>query len=531
MKGCRCEVNLRHALRAAIVQRSVALVRFCVLLTVIGVLLSTTGCNYIPWPDTFGAVTPPNSKRSLNGLGVHKRMWETAGARVLTPQKLSPRLDDMEVLVLVGASYEPPGRLARDWLEQWLDNARGRTVIYFGRDFDAETLYREQTLAAVAPAAQDQAAEMLAVREAKQFVERLEQVPEDIFCRWFFLRTSARPIVQRQFTGAWASKLNELSGEWPIHTLLEPPESQLRNKKPSWLTGGAPPKLTPVQKLTSGDDAEQELGDKEVQRSVWQPNEIASDESWQSEWDAAGESEVLLAGADGEPLIHRLTSDKFGGSQILIVANGAPFLNGALVQPLHRKIGELIIAECLPAKRVGLVSYNQAGLLISQIDAGDQVNVGMELLTVWPLSAITMHAAFLGILLCFMLLPILGRPQGLPPRSVTDFGLHVEAMGQMLFESRDSNFAVRMIRNYFVKVRDETPPEWLMELGTSELISPIQSASLTIASQPPVSSEITAASTASTLPSSPTPPATPPTATAEVLPPSPTNQSPVDPLS
>lgn len=62
-----------------LVHRTVLFGRCLTLLSISAALLSTTGCNYLPWPDSFGAVTPPNSSRSLNGLGVHKRMWETAG--------------------------------------------------------------------------------------------------------------------------------------------------------------------------------------------------------------------------------------------------------------------------------------------------------------------------------------------------------------------------------------------------------------------------------------------------------------------
>lgn len=257
----------------------------------------------------------------------------------------------------------------RDWLENWLGEASGRTVIYFGRDFDADLLYREQTLADVAPSEQARRT-CWHFAGPKQFAERLEQNPEDIFCRWFMLRTSARPTVHRQFSGEWSQGLQDVPGEWQVRTMLEPPTGDLKSTKPSWLAGAAKPKLTPIKKLSAGDDAKQEVGDKEVQRSVWVPDEIANDEAWQAEWNAAGESTVLLAGADGEPLIHRITSDDFDGSQILVVANGVkPFLNGAMVQPLHLCIGELVIEACLPAKRVGLVSYGESGLLISQIDA------------------------------------------------------------------------------------------------------------------------------------------------------------------
>jgi hypothetical protein len=494
---------------------------------VLGSLL-TSGCNYFVWPESFGDVTPPNSIQSLNGLGVHKRMWETAGARVLTPQKLSPRLDDFDVLVLVGKTYGPPGRLARDWLENWLREGEGRSVVYFGRDFDANLLYRNQTLEELNPADQLLSKNFVALREADLFADRLAHFPEDVFCRWFFVKASSRPTVHQSFTGPWSPALSGLAGGWPVRTILQPPESDLQLKKPSWISGASKKKLVPVRKFQLGDDSEQVLGDKEVQRSVWVPEEIDTDELWQEEWDLAGSPEVLLAGSGGEPLVFRISSPDFPDGQILIVANGAPFLNGNMVLPLHRKIGEMVIEECLPAKRVGLVSYGENGLLISQIDAGGKSNVGMELLTVWPMSAITMHAAFLGIVVCFVLLPILGRPQKLSPRSVTDFGLHVEAVGQMLLETRDIRYAVTMIRDYFCKVRKENPPEWLGDLAEVEFDrTPVARRSESGDATPVAGSSLSPEDVGATAFS----PYLPPLPDLNAPPASPTNKPPVDPLS
>lgn len=426
-----------------------------------------SGCSYVPWPESFGEVSGPNATRSLNGMGVHRRMWESAGARVLTPQKLSPRLDSIDTIVLIGSSYQPPGTLARDWLEKWLAEKSGRTVVYFGRDFDAGLMYREETLNQVAETQHDRAQVQLASNRAAIYVNRRVQIPEDTFCRWFFLRASARPTVHATFTGPWASELAGLEGKWPTGVLLEPPENDLKNRKPSWITGSKPA-LAPARSFIVGADGDQALGDKEVQRSIWKSNELEDAKAWDAEWDLAGDVKVLLSGGDGAPLVHRITHAKFRGSKILIVANGAPFLNGSLIKPLHRKIGELIIQECLPVKRVAMIEFNENGLLLSNIENGGTTDFGMQVLTVWPLSAITMHAAFLGIIAFVVLLPILGRPQSLARRSVTDFGLHVEAMGRMMFESRDLLFGLKSIQDYFTKVRREAPPDWLIQLTAQE---------------------------------------------------------------
>ena len=426
-----------------------------------------TGCGYFPWPESYGEPTGTLSTRGLNGAGVHRRMWETAGVKVLAPQKLSSRLSKVDSIVLIGTTYRPPGRLAREWLEKWLKEKSGRTVVYFGRDFDAVEVYRKDTLDLVAPADRLRAETQLASRQATNYVTRFQEVPESTFCRWFYLRNNAPPTEYTSFTGPWADELQGLEGEWPVAMLLEPPDAKLKSKKPTWING-VTPAVVPQRTLMRGVDDEESLGEKEVQRSIWRAEELKDADSWDAEWSAAGQAEVLLAGSDEVPLIHRVTHSDFNGSQILIVANGAPFLNGSLVKPLHRRISELVIKECLPAKRVAMIRFDESGLLISNAPPGSETDFGMQLLTVWPLSAITMHAAFLGIIAFAVLLPILGRPQKLLQRSVTDFGLHVEAMGRMLFESRDLMYGLRSITDYFTKVRREVPPPWVAQMAAAE---------------------------------------------------------------
>lgn len=476
-----------------------------------------SGCSYLPWPESFGEVSGANSMRGLNGMGAHRRMWESTGARVLTPHKLSPRLDSIDTIVLIGSSYEPPGSLARDWLEKWLGEKSGRTVVYFGRDFDASLMYREETLNQVAEKQRSRAQTQLASKLAEKFVVRSSAIPEDTFCRWFFLRTSARPTVHESFTGPWSDALKGLEGNWPTGVLLEPPDSKLKNKKPSWITSTKPALAPPPTRVfVPGLDDSQELGDKEVQRSIWKTDELEDSKAWDAEWQLAGEAQLLLAGQNGAPLVYRIEHSKFTGSKILIVANGAPFLNGSLVKPLQRKLSELIIEECLPAKRVAMIEYNENGLLLSNVDSGSETDFGVALLTVWPLSAITMHAAFFGIIAFAVLLPILGRPQSLTRRTITDFGLHVEAMGRMMFESRDLMYGIKSIQDYFSKVRRETPPEWLTQMATHEAQ---QQAALMAAK---LNSNKAASPTApsSSAPSSTVPP-----------PDKPTNGTPPDPVS
>ncbi len=428
------------------------------------------GCSsWLPEMVPFGAVTAPDHNRSLNGLGLHRKMWEAAGAKVLTPVKLSPKLDDMDVIVLVGQTYEPPGLGSRRWLENWLAEGDDRTVVYFGRDFSADIYMRRETLVKLPAQDQVRGEELLAQREAGELSERLQQLTNPIFCGWFYLDTQRRSVPYDAFSGEWTDddrfaeldqNLDSLKGKWPVRVALQPPDNPKWGKsQPSWLSKRRQPNLSQPAEPAQSDDTE-----ALVQQSKWMPHEYDTEEKWESAMADVPISRVLLAADDGQPLVFQLTSEDFGSGQILIVANGAPLLNGSLVEPLHQRIGERLIETCLPASRVALIAYDRSGLTISNVPEKDLRAAGLEMLTVWPLSGITMPAALLGIVVCLALWPILGRPQRLVQRSVSDFGLHVEAIGRMLYEARDVGHAQTVIREYFSKVRGEVPPSWLEKL-------------------------------------------------------------------
>lgn len=431
-------------------------------------LLVLGGCgSWLPEMTPYGAVAPPDHNRSLNGLGVVRKLFERGGAKCITPQKLSPKLESVEVIVLVGQSYAPPGKTARDWLENWLAQSTGRTLIYFGRDFNAEIYYRQQTLSELPPEDRTRGEQLLALAEASEFSQQLQELPESTFCRWFYLQTDVPLRTLTDFSGAWARDLPDDSNGWPVGVTLRPPkERNWQADKPSWLTAPAN-NLAPANTT----NAEVENDDALVQQSIWTPDELDSDESWNREFRDLADSEVLLAGADGTPLVFKLTSDRFPGSQIFIATNGAPLLNGSLVEPMFQSIGERIVQRALPAKRVALLAYSRAGILIADTPEADRRGAGLEMLVTWPLSAVTMPAALLGIIICASLLPILGRPQKLQRRSVSDFGLHVEAIGRMMVEAGDLAHAKRTIVDYFQRVKGEKPPTWVQEIDVAASVT------------------------------------------------------------
>ncbi len=429
-----------------------------------GTVLAIPGCWHAPLVEDYGAVRGRTAVHSLNGLGFHRELWESAGTRVLLPSKLSPRLETYDTLVLVGRDYGPPGRDARQWLEEWLERKEGRTVVYFGRDFNAAIYYRQRTLDRVRPDLQPRARQAIALKQIEEFNIRAAQLPENTFAEWFYFDVERPERRYTRFAGPWAEDLEGREGYWPVRTALLPPGPQWRDALPSWLENSTkpPPRFDPGPVL----------GDDSIGRSRWGYWEYTTIEQWQAAFDKLPEHDLLLRADDGTPLVFRIPVGPRGNSQILIVANGAPLLAGSMVDPLHRRVGEKLVEQCMPAHRVGLLQYGQAGLLISEVPEPDQRGIGLEMLTVWPLSAITMPAALLGILLCVALFPIFGRPRRLPRRTTSDFGMHVEAVGQLLQKTHDRSFALQAIHDYFWTVRNEPPPAWLIRELESSMPKP-----------------------------------------------------------
>jgi hypothetical protein len=59
-----------------------------------------------------------------------------------------------------------------------------------------------------------------------------------------------------------------------------------------------------------------------------------------------------------------------------------------------------------------------------------------------------LHLAVVGIILCFSRFPIFGRARDLEPSGVSDFGRHVQALGELLQRSGDTAHAAARLSHY-----------------------------------------------------------------------------------
>lgn len=351
----------------------------------------------------YGRRQGPGVDKSVNGTGVLAKMFRESGHKVFSWTSLSPRLRQRaDCIVWFPDNFQPPSQEVRDWLEKWLTDKPGRTLIYVGRDFDAAWSYWEK----VEPlASEDQRAEVRRRRAAARadFLVARRKIPNAADCDWFTIEERYRP-----------RKVRSLEGD------------------PDWLEGIDPAGL------------EIELSGRMLPSSY---------------------ADVVLA-SEGDMLV---SVESWDESRAILVANGSFLLNLPLVNHEHRKLaGKLIDAVGrVPAggcsQTVVFLESDSRGPPVREKDPTTRLPTGLGIFNIWPTNWILLHLAVAGIIFCFSRWPIFGRPLDPEPPPPSDFGRHVEALGELLERSGDAGFAAARLAHC---------RETLMPPGKAETRSP-----------------------------------------------------------
>lgn len=143
--------------------------------------------------------------------------------------------------------------------------------------------------------------------------------------------------------------------------------------------------------------------------------------------------------SSGDLLAARARLRHWDESQLILVANGSFLLNLPLVNREHRKLaGKLIETAGSP----GRVVFLESGPGGPSIDPPQADNSFWNVFGAWPLNAILLHLAAVGLIFCFARWPIFGRPRVPPEQTTSDFGKHVDALGELLRRTKDRNYAL-----------------------------------------------------------------------------------------
>jgi len=370
------------------------------------------GCGTQEIDRTYGKRRGAEGEASVNGTAVLARMFELAGHEVRTRSYLSPRAEEFDVIVWFPDDFQPPGEEPQEFLEEWLYGGRGRTLIYVGRDYDAAIDYWESMMTGAPP---EQSVEILRrlARARAEHARARAVMPEAAECRWFQVRRGGTP------RGAGRR------GETPA--MLQGPWADAGPFRSSALAGGDVVSLEP-RKEPVLDDFDERL-----------------------------DTEIWLS-ADRVPLVWRVSSSSWDEGQIIVIHNGSFLLNLPLVEHEHRKLAGKLIDACGSApKKVMFLESEAPGVTIFEEEPGTKYPTGFEAFTVWPLNAILLHFIVLGLTILACRWTVFGRPRELPRPPVSDFGRHVEALGELLARTQDHAYAESRLAEYHRQTATDRP--------------------------------------------------------------------------
>lgn len=396
--------------------------RWTILMVLMGVAVS--GCSRLD--TTYGKSSGAEGQKSLNGFGVLREVYRRQGWKDRTIARLSERSNSIDAIVWTPTVNDPLDQDAVDWFEEWLERG-DKTLVWVLRDYQTEDAYWHRAARLAEPE------------------QRVEYRRRTARSRIEYLRTllERRPLI----TNGW------LTAE-----PLDPPEAIGTTTGPWAAVGSFAPSARLEYKLREFDES-----DRTAAGQVSSPFSLESGFS-----DTDADFAPLLESEDGIPLIARVSHPTWNDSQIVVVAGGSLLNNFGLIQEASQRLAWHVIEAGRPddesgeAPVVGFLYSDYQGVMVSSLDPNEMGPSGMEMLTVWPLNLLTLHAAFLGLVTCLILLPIFGRPRRLPPRSSADFASHVDAVAALMTRTSGEDYARQRISEYMIRVRGETEGPWVL---------------------------------------------------------------------
>ena len=377
-----------------------------------------------PLETQYGRQHTRAGARSVNGATVLAELFRLAGHRVSTEDQLYPSLMKQgKTIVWIPDDFAPPTKKQRDFLEQWLAAGESRTLIYVGRDFDAAPLYFDAAAKLTSDAEQSQI--FIEERDAAQKLHAAARatMPERENARWFTVEKQGKPRNVRTLQGPWAAGVDAAQVEIQIDGRLVPPP--------------LPKPANDAEASAAGDKAPWWEADNKSPPPAAAPSPTAP-------------LATLLLSSEGDALVTKLTDLQWADGQAIIVTNGSFLLNYPLVNHEHRKLAAKLVAECGSAGDVIFLDPKRGGpaVLDQDPEGVDDQATALQLLQIWPLNVILIHAIILGIILCLALSPIFGRPKELPLESPADFGKHITALGQLFARTKDRVYAQTRLLQY-----------------------------------------------------------------------------------
>jgi hypothetical protein len=449
--------------------------------TVCSVLSFGSGCASRV-TSVYGESDDYNAKCSPAGTTVLRAMVEERGHKTYTVRSLSPaNMERLNTLIWCPDDFPNHRKATFTWIEQWM--ARGnRTLVYIGRDFSPHAAYWADIAGQQGTNPANRSKWLVAIEEVAGAENELDSKrrlcrPSLVmpWCRWD-LRGGRIERIQA-LRGPWSQDINveqtnifARSSFFPLRSselkaMKSELESTIASRKTAPPGVTPPPTTTPTTTPAPPPPAAGLFGVEDVESQQIDVINGINAESF-PEW------ELLLSDPDLGALVGIADIDPVKQSRVIVVNNNSLFCNHSMLRVEHRKIAAMMIDE-FSEGGVGFISGADDPTI--RTDDFDERQRGFEMLTVWPLNVVAIHAAFLGIATMIACFPIFGRPKRLRKASTADFGMHVEAIGNLMQKSGDKAYAIDQIADYFRTVRGDLMSPWAnMQPEESKPLSPFR---------------------------------------------------------
>ena len=422
------------------------------------ICLGLAGCRTQDFSTEYGASKGWKGKASINGFGAVRQAYLDAGFRDRDVSRLTRRAKEIDTLVWTPRQITPITNDVTKWMEGWLRQGK-RTLVYVVPDSGSEADY------------------------------------------WRVARPTADPKQRLEYRRRWAQSLNRQQ-EWTLNRTIVPsngwfelhPKLQETTAK-EMLFGDVDTQSGRLRDISAPNQMDQSV------RLEWVIEPFDKDESkqkansvtppvgptgpggfaWYPYFDVKPTKsptrfEAVASNRQGNALVARITSERWKDSKIIVVAGGSLLTNFAMARATNRQLLQSLIDESHRPASDPLAGFcSLAGEIpVSEVLAAQPGKTGWELLTVYPLSLVTIHAALLGLIICLMIFPIFGRPRKVDRGSLNDFGDHLDAVAALMKKNGDESYARKQISDYMRRVRGETSGPWVMpEHESSQALPPL----------------------------------------------------------
>ncbi|HVX15665.1 MAG TPA: hypothetical protein VHC22_31050 [Pirellulales bacterium] len=354
------------------------------------VLLMLSGCGD-GIEKTYGRRAGLSGGDSVNGTAVLARMFETAGHRVTTATRLSPRVyEKADCIVWAPDDFAPPSAEVRQWFNAWWRHGRSRTLIYIGRDYDAAPDYWQGVTDSAPPGKRAEIRRRLA-NDQNAFLADRGQMPKEEDCEWFVShgKRDHRRVDTLSGDAEWVSQIDAKQVEIELNGRLVPP-----------------------------DDAE------------------------------------VLVESEGDAIVSRQSMVNRGRLVVVLNGSfvlNVPLVN----RENRKLAGRLIDDIGSPPQQVVFLESGRGGPPVWEDEPRERPRTSLEVLAVWPFNVIFLQLGALGLIFCYSRLPIFGRPRPLAAPPLSDFGRHIAALGTLLQRTGDRAHALNRLAHYQQSVRLE----------------------------------------------------------------------------